>query len=306
VKQNLAACFVLTATVAFHTGCSNVSQQKEERRPFFQTEYQTETHGRKTLFDRIVELDPDGVDVDAARDYEQNAPLRLAVLPFTDRGSANFVVDKVPLTFRNHEQKMRWAWTDAQRLRRSMVGYLSEREFFVLNPIGIDVVLRSHGVTDKADLEKVSPQKLGQWLGADAVVYGEVLNYEAYYLALASAWHVGMHGRMVSTHNGEVLVRFRGSRYSVNVMPALTPMDMVINSAETLLQLRDIVLARAEEEVCREIVLRVPVSERLRLEIAQQALEMDDSEAAFAPTNVPEPTATEARTQGQMVRSEWR
>jgi hypothetical protein len=101
-------------------------------------------------------------------------------------------------------------------------------------------------------------------------------------------------------------VRFRGSRYSVNVMPALTPMDIVINSAETLLRLRDIVLARSEEEVCREIVLRVPVSERLRLEIAQQALEMDDSEAAFAPTNEPEPTATEARTQGQMVRSEWR
>jgi len=26
--------------------------------------------------------------------------------------------------------------------------------------------------------------------------------------ALVSAWHVGMHGRMVSTHNGEVLVPF--------------------------------------------------------------------------------------------------
>jgi hypothetical protein len=83
-------------------------------------------------------------------------------------------------------------------------------------------------------------------------------------------------------------------------------MDIVINSAETLLRLRDIVLARSEEEVCREIVLRVPVSERLRLEIAQQALEMDDSETVFAPTNVSEPIATEARTQGQMVRSAWR
>jgi hypothetical protein len=30
----------------------------------------------------------------------------------------------------------------------------------------IDAVLRSHGITDEAGLEKVAPQKLGSWLGA--------------------------------------------------------------------------------------------------------------------------------------------
>ena len=59
----------------------------------------------------------------------------------------------------------------------------------------------------------------------------------------------------------------------MNVLPALDLQDIVINSAESLLQLRDIVLARSEEEVCRELVLRIPVSENLRLQIAQQALE---------------------------------
>jgi hypothetical protein len=39
--------------------------------------------------------------------------------------------------------------------------------------------------------------------------------------------------------------------------------------------LRDIVLARSEKEVCRQMVLRIPVSENLRLQIAQQALETD-------------------------------
>jgi len=37
--------------------------------------------------------------VKVASDYQGNAPLRVAVLPFTDRGSANFVVDKIPLTY---------------------------------------------------------------------------------------------------------------------------------------------------------------------------------------------------------------
>jgi hypothetical protein len=275
VTRNFLYRLILSAVLASLAGCATVSQHTEERRPFFQPEYNLESHGRKTLFDRVVELDPGGLHVKVAPDYQQNAPLRIAVLPFTDRGSANFVVDKIPLTFRDHEQRVRWAWTDAQRLRRSMVGYLSEREFYVINPIGIDAVLRSHGITDEEQLERITPQKLGSWLGADAVVYGEVVHYEAYYLALISAWQVGMQGRVVSTHSGEQLITFDGSRYSVNVMPALTPQDILINSAEALLQLRDVVLARSEEEVCRELVLRVPVSENLRLQIARQALETD-------------------------------
>jgi hypothetical protein len=34
---------------------------------------------------------------------------------FTDRGSANDVVDKIPLTFRNQQEREAWAWTDANR-----------------------------------------------------------------------------------------------------------------------------------------------------------------------------------------------
>jgi len=275
VTRNLLCRLMLSAVLAGLAGCSTVGQRTEERRPFFQPEYDLSGHGRKTLFDRVVELDPGGLHVKVAPDYQRNAPLRIAVLPFTDRGSANFVVDKIPLTFRDRQQRASWAWTDAQRLRRSMVGYLSEREFYVVNPIGVDAVLQSHGITDEAKLEKVSPQKLGSWLGADAVVYGEVVHYEAYYLALISAWQVGVRGQVVSTHDGEQLIGFDGSRYSVNVLPALNPQDIVINSLESLLQLRDVVLARSEEEVCRELVLRIPVSENLRLQIARQALETD-------------------------------
>ncbi len=71
------------------------------------------------------------------------------------------------------------------------------------------------------------------------------------------------------------------------MIPALTPMDIMINSVESLLQLRDVVLARSEEEVCGEIVLRIPISERLRLEIARQAL------AGYGKTRVASRVSTE-------------
>ena len=276
VTRGLLYRLVLSVALAGLAGCSSVSQRVEEQRPFFQPEYDLTSHGRKTLFDRLVELDPGGLHVKVASDYERNAPLRIAVLPFTDRGSANFVVDKIPLTFRNRQQRAIWAWTDAQRLRRSMLGYLAGREFYILNPIGIDAVLQSHGITDEASLERIAPQKLSLLApGVDAVVYGEVVHYEAYYLALLSGWQVSVRGGMVSTHNGEPLVSFYGSRYDINFSPALDPQDILINSAESLLQLRDIELARSEQEVCRELVLRIPVSENLRLQIAREALETD-------------------------------
>ena len=47
--------------------------------------------------------------------------------------------------------------------------------------------------------------KIGRWLHADAVVYGEVVNYEAYYGFLVAAWRVTARVRMVSTRDGHEL-----------------------------------------------------------------------------------------------------
>jgi len=151
-KRKVLRLLVFVLVIPALAGCANVAETRAEQRPFFQPEYQITSHGRKTLLNRVAELDPGKLHVNVAPDYQKNAPLKIAVLPFADRGSANFVVDKIPLTSRNHQERMVWAWTDAQRLRRSMVGYLSEREFYVQNPIAIDAVLRAHGIDDERSI----------------------------------------------------------------------------------------------------------------------------------------------------------
>jgi hypothetical protein len=78
---------------------------------------------------------------------------------------------------------------------------------------------------------------------------------------------------MISTHNGELLVEATGSRFDTNLLVALTLEDIAINSAENLLQLRDIDLARSEEETCREIVHRIPRSKDLEQRDEQAALD---------------------------------
>lgn len=273
-------------------GCA-VNQPEE--RPFFQKEYATETHGRKTFFDRLVETDPGGFHLNIAPEYETNPPERIAVLPFGDLGSANVVIDKIKLTHRNQQQRYDWAWTDSQRLRRAMQGYLAEREFVMANLDGIDAVLKEHGIDSMAKLENVPPQQLGQWLGVDAVIYGDVLHYEGYYLFLVAAWQVGVEMRMVSTHTGDTLIHAKGSRWDDQILPALDLEDIAINSAENLLQLRDINLARAEEEACRELVIRIPPSNQLKHEEEEQALRYangamnGDFAASDPPANPPLP-----------------
>jgi hypothetical protein len=203
----------------------------------------------------------------------RDPPARIAVLPFADEGSANFVVDKIPLTFRNQQERYRWAWTDAQRLRRAMQGYLAQREFLLTNLYGVDAVIADHGIENMSGLREVSARELGDWLGVDAVIYGKVVHYEAYYLALVAAWEVGIKVTMVSTHDGATLIDASGTRWAMSVLPALDVQDIIINSAQNILQLRDINLARAEEEACREVVKRIPQSGQLREEMAQHARE---------------------------------
>jgi Putative bacterial lipoprotein (DUF799) len=272
--MRLQMLFVLSAAGVL-IGCASSSY---ESRPFFQHEYAAESHGQKTIIDRIVESDPGGFKVETSPQYLKDPPERIAVLPFADIGSANFVVAKIALTHRSKIERANWAWTDSQRLRRSLDGYLAQREFIVSPLDGVDAVLRARGIDTPAKLSRTPPEELGRLLGVDAVVYGTVMHYEAYYLLLVAGWQVSVEVRMVSTHGGENLVIATGSRYAIQVMPALSVRDIVINSAQNVLQLRDIMLARAEEEKCREIVHRVPVSQELKARIEQRAL--DNAEEA--------------------------
>ena len=138
-------------------------------------------------------------------------------------------------------------------------------------------------------LRRASPIELGRLLGADALVYGEVNNYEGYYFGLLSAYEVGIGTSMVSTRDGETLMRESGGRYSVDLSPALSPQDAIVNSIMTLLEFRDVTLARAEDEVSRELVLRIPVSDKLQQQLAAKAIQHADEIEAEESDASPQP-----------------
>jgi hypothetical protein len=288
--QQLGLALIIFVCGIAAWGCAQTDAADLSNRTFYRQEYGLDTHGRKTLFDHFLEVDPGSLKVVSVPDYELEAPAKIAVLPFADRGSAQFVVDKIPLTHRSPEEEADWAWTDSNRLRRAIDGYMSEREFLVENMIQVDRVMKNHRVYDERTLKSIPPQTLGRWLGVDAVMYGEVTHYEAYYVGLVAIWQVGVNIKMVSTHDGRLLYAEDGGRYSVDANPAFDPIGIVLNSGITLFGLRDVRLARAEDETAREMVLKIPRSPRLEDDLIEQADAWSDSDGPAEPGSEQSPS----------------
>jgi hypothetical protein len=251
--------YLFSMLLVLLAGCATTQPQS---RPFFQNEQDLATHGRKTWYDQVLESDPGSASFAIAGDYQERPPRKIAVLPFADHGNGDYLVNKIQVKSRDEKERDMWAWTDANRVRRALTGDLATREFVIVTMITVDAVLADHGITNWDQLKAVPPEELGSWLGVDTVVYGELLKYEAYYGLLVSAWRVSASARMVSTIDGHEIFRCTDRRYSSTVLPAIDPIDMVINSVLSAIHLRDISLARTEYEVGREIVLSLPTAQR--------------------------------------------
>jgi len=274
--------------LALLAGCASTQHQS---RPFFLNEQEMETHGRKTWFDRLIEVDPGSTAFALASDYQAHPPRKIAVLPFADHGNGDYLINRLPLIDRNEGARNRWSWTHANRLRRAVTGALATREFVLVPLLAIDAVLADHGITNSDKLDAVPPEELGRWLDADTVVYGKLLGYEAYYGFLVAAWKVSARVKMVSTMDGHEIFSCTDRRYSTNVNLVFDPIDIAINSVLSLIQLRDIWLARAEYEVGHEIILRLPTAQRNISELQAAgrggAREPDSSSSPAAATQEP-------------------
>ena len=81
----------------------------------------------------------------------------------------------------------------------------------------------------------------------------------------------------LATRDGHELFSCMDTRYATNFTPVFDPIDIVIGSILNAIMLRDINLARAEAEVGREIVHRLPVATRNVSDFKTDASDQEDS-----------------------------
>lgn len=242
----------------------NVASQPtgEDDQPLFLEEIGSSTHGKKHWYDYLIEADPGACKVKIAEDYEQNVPQKIAVLPFTVKGNAQFSINGLKVESPGKDDLESWRWTLAQRARRVFHGFLSAREFETVALSTIDRILLEKNIGTESSLKALKPEILGKWLGADSLVYGEVYPYQRFYLVMGSGIRVNLSVKILSSKTGKVLFNGTVNRNYMDVNPRFDPIDIAISSVLTLSTLRDINLRRAEDEACRELALRIPLSPR--------------------------------------------
>lgn len=93
----------------------------------------------------------------------------------------------------------------ASLFRRSLYANLKKADLQLMERYVIDGILQQNKLTDPARLRELGPQKLGELLGADAVVFSRINKVNRLYLLVHSSIEVGATVDMYDARTGETL-----------------------------------------------------------------------------------------------------
>ncbi len=141
-----------------------------------------------------------------------------------------------------------------ESVRRSVYSHLSVRKFHDVELSEIDATLRA----SPAGWQTVSPQVLGQHLGCNGLVYGEVVEVTRLYLAVYSQLIVGGAIRLVDVESGNSLVE---ASYTTKLHAGgvpFSPLGIVPASIVALHNVMNGQMERAIDDLGRHLVEFVP------------------------------------------------
>ncbi|PKN35718.1 MAG: hypothetical protein CVU61_02540 [Deltaproteobacteria bacterium HGW-Deltaproteobacteria-19] len=169
----------------------------------------------------------------------KNMPKTVAVLPFVNEAESQRGSEEVRRGFYNHFSSLPFADMQIQR---------------------VDSLLRKADLMgDPKELAKKTPQELGKILGVDAVVYGTVSNFDKLFLALYSQVSVGADVKMYDTKTGHFLWSGKHTARIHEGGISTNPVGIVAVVIATSLNMRDIQLLRACDDLFRDMVQTIPV-----------------------------------------------
>ncbi|HOG16114.1 MAG TPA: DUF799 family lipoprotein [Syntrophales bacterium] len=177
---------------------------------------------------------------------EDHRPRTVAVLPFVDQSGSKEGFEPVRRGFYNH---------------------FSSLPFKDLELYRTDDLLRKADLTDPEAISKKTPQELGKILGVDAVVYGDISNFDKLFAVVYSQVAVGADIRMYDTATGKFLW---SGRHTVRIHEggiSTTPVGLIATIIATSMNVRDIQLLRACDDLFRDMVKTIPtpsLAEQLR------------------------------------------
>lgn len=182
-----------------------------------------------TLFSGTYKVDPY---------MEDHKPRTVAVLPFVDKSGSK---------------------EGAQAVRKGFYNHFSSLPFKDMEIYQVDRLLAKAGLTDPDAIGRKTPQELGGILGVDGIVYGEISNFDKFFAGIYSQVAVGAEIKLYEAKTG----RFLWSGQHVTRIHeggiATTPIGIIATVIAAAMNVRDIQLLRACDDLFRDMVKTVPV-----------------------------------------------
>jgi hypothetical protein len=169
---------------------------------------------------------------------KDHIPKSVAVLPFVDLSRSKEGFDVVRKGFYNH---------------------FSSLPFTEMKLYKVDNLLSKAGLTDPEVISKTSPQELGKILGVDAVVFGEISDFDKLFAVIYSQVSVGAEIKMYDTKTGNFLWSGKHTARKHEGGISTNPIGIIAVVIATSMNMRDIQLLRATDDLFRDMVKTIPV-----------------------------------------------
>jgi hypothetical protein len=169
---------------------------------------------------------------------EKRLPGKVAILPFVNKTS-------------NPEA--------ATIVRKMFYNFFSSLNYHDLEPFVVDDNLQNNGVYHLiAAGESVSPKKLGQLLGVDAVIRGDVLSLGKIYALVYSDNQAALKARMIDCHSGQILWELEQKIHLEEGDVPVSPLGLAAAVLKTAVSHQQATHMQAAAELCMQMVATIP------------------------------------------------
>ncbi len=169
---------------------------------------------------------------------EETLPYRVAILPFANKTS-------------NPEA--------GTIVRKMFYNFFSSLNYHDLEPFVIDENLKANKLYgDITGGKKVSAQKLGQLLGVDAVIFGDVISLGKIYALVYTDSQAGLKARMVRCSDAKPIWELEHTIHIEEGDVPLSPIGLATTVFKTALSHRQATHLKAASELCMQMIATIP------------------------------------------------
>ena len=169
---------------------------------------------------------------------EEDLPYKVAILPFANK-TANPEAGTI--------------------VRKMFYNFFSSLNYRDLEPYVIDENLKANNLyADVTGGKDVSPQKLGQLLGVDAVIYGDVTSLGKVYALVYSDNQAGLKARMVRCSNAKPVWELEHTIHIEEGDLPLSPIGLAATVFKTALSHGQATHTKAASELCMQMIATMP------------------------------------------------